>query len=112
MNEVYTIERTLSEGVLLKCNGVLIAPDRSLKLRNHSPTGFEYGYGGSGPAQLALAILLNALPSEEAALDHYQEFKRDYVAGQSASFWAIEQRTIIAWYEKQVAKAREAAETQ
>lgn len=26
-------------------------------LYNHSPCGFEYGYGGSGPAQLALAIL-------------------------------------------------------
>ena len=28
-----------------------------LDLWNHSPTGFEWGYGGSGPAQLALAIL-------------------------------------------------------
>ena len=28
-----------------------------LEIRNHSPTGFEWGYGGSGPAQLALAIL-------------------------------------------------------
>jgi hypothetical protein len=26
-------------------------------LFNHSPNGFEWGYGGSGPAQLALAIL-------------------------------------------------------
>lgn len=28
-----------------------------LDLWNHSPTGFNWGYGGSGPAQLALAIL-------------------------------------------------------
>jgi len=27
------------------------------KVRNHSPDGFEWGYAGSGPAQLALAIL-------------------------------------------------------
>jgi hypothetical protein len=26
-------------------------------LMNHSPLGFQWGYGGSGPAQLALAIL-------------------------------------------------------
>ena len=26
-----------------------------LDLFNHSPTGFEWGYGGSGPAQTALA---------------------------------------------------------
>src|SRR5262245_22144387 len=31
-----------------------------LELRNHSPTGFEWGYGGSGPAQLALALLVDA----------------------------------------------------
>lgn len=31
--------------------------DPKLKLVNHSPTGFSWGYGGSGPAQLALAIL-------------------------------------------------------
>ncbi len=28
---------------------------------NHSPSGFEWGYGGSGPAQLALAILADFL---------------------------------------------------
>jgi hypothetical protein len=28
-----------------------------LDLRNHSPTGFEWGYRGSGAAQLSLAIL-------------------------------------------------------
>jgi hypothetical protein len=29
-------------------------------LRN-SPTGFGWGYGGSGPAQLALALLADSL---------------------------------------------------
>jgi len=30
-------------------------------LVDHSPDGFEWGYGGSGPAQLALALLADAL---------------------------------------------------
>ncbi len=30
---------------------------KMLELRNHSPTGFNWGYAGSGPCQLALAIL-------------------------------------------------------
>src|SRR5467141_965015 len=30
-----------------------------LEARNHSPTGFAWGYGGSGPAQLALALLID-----------------------------------------------------
>jgi len=33
-----------------------LTPEReSLELVNHSPSGFEWGYGGSGPAQLALS---------------------------------------------------------
>ena len=35
-------------------------PRKSLAVYNHSPDGFAWGYGGSGPAQLALAILLRA----------------------------------------------------
>jgi len=48
-------------------------------IRNHSPTGFEWGYGGSGPAQLALAICADAL-GEEVAPRVYQEFKRRVIA--------------------------------
>lgn len=54
----------------------------SLRLRNHSPTGFEWGYLGSGPSQLALALVLDALlglyPDDVAmrkALASYQWFK-------------------------------------
>src|SRR5262245_54280206 len=45
-------------------------------LANHSPTGFEWGYAGSGPAQLALAILADALEKDdELALEMHQLFK-------------------------------------
>ena len=46
-----------------------------LDLATHSPTGFEWGYGGSGPAQLALAILADALGDDKAALALHQAFK-------------------------------------
>jgi len=39
-------------------NGEELFPNDSQKVRNHSPDGFAWGYGGSGPAQLALAICL------------------------------------------------------
>lgn len=45
----------------------------------HSPTGFEWGYDGSGPADLALAIVHNFLGYEPAPMI-YQEFKRRIVA--------------------------------
>lgn len=35
-----------------------LKPARSQKYCNHSPDGFAWGYGGSGPAQLALALCL------------------------------------------------------
>lgn len=57
-----------------------------LDLRNHSPTGFAWGYAGSGPAQLALALLADALGDDELALQHYQEFKRRVVAGWGAAW--------------------------
>lgn len=40
----------------------------------HSPTGFEWGYGGSGPADLALSILTNAF-GKAIAEKYYQKFK-------------------------------------
>ena len=49
-------------------------------LRDHSPSGFEWGYPGSGPAQLALAILADFLGDDELAQDLHQFLKRDVIA--------------------------------
>lgn len=57
----------------------------SLKLRRSSPTGFNWGYGGSGPAQLALAICLLFL-SKPQALAAHQQFKWDIVAPLAPNF--------------------------
>ena len=51
----------------------------SLALRNHSPTGLAWGYPGSGPAQLALSVLL-AVADQPTALARYQAFKGDVIA--------------------------------
>jgi hypothetical protein len=53
-----------------------------LDLARHSPDGFEWGYHGSGPAQLALAILADALNNDRRALSLYQQFKREAIAVQ------------------------------
>ena len=49
-------------------------PTRSQNLINHSPDGFSWGYNGSGPAQLALAICLE-LFGQKVAKQIYQDFK-------------------------------------
>lgn len=61
-------------------DGRLLTPERSQKLRNHSPDGFSWGYGGSGPAQLALAILLECGVDDNRAMFVYQDFKFAFIA--------------------------------
>lgn len=56
-----------------------LSAKHSKKVYNHSPDGFAWGYGGSGPAQLALAILLTRT-DEETAVKLHQDFKADFVA--------------------------------
>lgn len=56
-----------------------LTPEASQKIRNHSPDGFNWGYGGSGPAQFALALLLQYV-DQETAQRYYQLFKFAWVA--------------------------------
>lgn len=49
------VGRRSDEGVEVTVDGKPLDP--RFDLMRHSPDGFEYGYGGSGPAQLALALL-------------------------------------------------------
>lgn len=59
-----------------------------LDLRNHSPTGFEWGYSGSGPAQLALAICAD-LVGDKRALAIYMEVKSQLIARIDAPTWTL-----------------------
>lgn len=54
--------------------------DPRTDINNHGP-GLEWGYGGSGPAQLALAILAYEYGDEKFAERWHQEFKRHVIAG-------------------------------
>lgn len=60
-------------------NGNLLDPGPSQAVHNHSPDGFSWGYSGSGPAQLALAILIQACDKHDLnytiAINNYQRFK-------------------------------------
>lgn len=77
-------------------NGKPLSPKASLKIYPHSPDGFNWGYGGSGPAQLALALLFNATGDRRLALDNYQAFKWTFV-GQWGDSWQITDQEILAW---------------
>jgi hypothetical protein len=57
-------------------DGAKLDPRPSQKVHNHSPDGFNWGHEGSGPAQLALAIIL----AITGTFTGYQEFKRKVIA--------------------------------
>lgn len=77
------------EARIVEINNEFLDQGPSLKIRNHSPDGFNWGYGGSGPAQLSLAILMKYLPVEYA-LELYQDFKFSVVGKWPQSDFEIE----------------------
>jgi hypothetical protein len=91
-------ERTNQGGFLVLKNGQPLSPAPSQKLRNHSPDGFNWGYGGSGPAQLALALLLDVSGNSNTALAHYQRFKWEKIAALELDLpWDMSESEIENW---------------
>jgi len=64
----------------------------------HSPTGFNWGYGGSGPADLARSILWDFIGSEPDP-NLYQDFKFHFVSGWKDT-WEITSEEIQNWMDK------------
>ena len=70
----------------------------------HSPDGFQIGYSGSGPADLAYSVLVDyyirlGVPEVKArrfALDTYQDFKEECIAP-AQSLFIIETHHIASW---------------
>jgi hypothetical protein len=71
----------------------------------HSPDGFEWGYAGSGPAELALNTLLLFVDPDTADLLYYQ-FKMDFIAKIPRYGGAIDSTTIRDWIQTQMDGAK------
>ena len=77
-------------------DGQPLSPVPSQKLFNYSPDGFRWGYGGSGPAQLALALLLDVTNDPGLSFRLHQTFKRHFVAAWGEK-WQICSDDIETW---------------
>src|SRR5471030_657439 len=75
--------------VVVEENGEFRALDPRHDLRNHSPTGFSWGYSGSGPAQLALALAADVLGDDQKAQDVYQRLKFKLIGGLRDEEWVL-----------------------
>lgn len=95
----------------------MLNPSRSRRVYDHS-TEFNWSYGGSGPSQLSLALLIDAIESsppeqrpgtEDAdtlAQRWYQQFKLDHVSQWTDDSFRIERDEIMGWLRTTVAQAR------
>src|SRR5207302_1533158 len=66
--------RGVTVGVIAHQSGNKVRKRKLRHIPSHSPDGFEWGYGGSGPADLALAILIDHL-RERPPRDGYKNPK-------------------------------------
>ena len=71
---------------------------------NHSPDGFNWGYGGSGPSQLAYAILRQFFTkdftdeqSQILTQRLYHRFKDDMISRLTADTWTITECDLLDW---------------
>jgi hypothetical protein len=71
-------------------DGRPLIPHRSQQVWNHSPNGFEWGYGGSGPSQLALGVLLEAGVEMSRALRVHQTFKQRFLETAARDGFGVE----------------------
>jgi len=124
MAKMYTGKRThgtVTVEVITYQQGIKV---RKRKLRHipfHSPSGLSWGYEGSGPADLALAILVDYLTERPPAkgwldrkrFDHWtikskawrlhQPFKRDFVAAFNEE-WELSDTQIEKWLNDETVK--------
>lgn len=63
-------------------------------LRNGAPA-FEWGYPGSGPNQLALALAADVLGDDDAALKHHERLKPIVEALSQQQDWELSETEIL-----------------
>lgn len=66
-----------------------------LDLFRHSPTGYSWGYGGSGPAQLALALLADVLKDDDRAVQLHQRFKFKAIGSIKTDEWTYTEDELL-----------------
>lgn len=96
--------------VVIPGNGLHNTHRRPLPLRlhwwSHSPDGFNWGYGGSGPAQLALSILVEVTGDTALSLRLYQQFKWDVISKLAMDQgWTLSADEVLAWLARQLDEA-------
>ena len=87
----------------VQIDGEQLPIEYSLNVKNHSPDGFAWGYWGSGPSQLGLAIMLLETEDEETALKYYQEFTSEVIGKLNIEKgWTLTSTDVQAWLKEKI----------
>jgi len=65
-----------------------------IDLWDYTPNGFEWGYDGRGPAQLALALLADCLGDDMEALRLHGDFKQAALVNLHFDQWTFSENEI------------------
>lgn len=98
MNNLYTGAAGHIVHVKAADGATRLLPPRN-DILNHSPDGFSWGYLGSGPSQLALAILAHEYGDDSVQIMHYHEFMVGRIASiQDTRNFTISSGDIAQWW--------------
>ena len=113
-----TLFDSIQNGIILKRGPNALGTNVPHHCVHHSPTGFEWGYAGSGPADLALNIVESALLSLgykgprmnvwrgqcfDLSFHLHQAFKFQFIATANRDGAVIPWEPVLSWVkEKQV----------
>lgn len=107
-----TSDEPISTGVFIRRFPDGVETNVPHLVTHHSPSGYEWGYAGSGPADLALNILESVLQEMkhkgrkvkcwrgecfELAWSLHQDFKREFIANLPHEGSVIYYPAIVAW---------------
>jgi hypothetical protein len=97
-SKCYAGERVLGRAVVtvhLLSSAVVTSYPLAHAVR-HSPDGFNWGYRGSGPSDLARSVLMECLGEDPPQL--YHAFKEHFIAPlQQDAAWQIDEAAIRQW---------------
>lgn len=108
----YVLLDPIEEGIILKRDELGVHTNIPHLVVEHSPTGYEFGYGGSGPADLALNIvevILRRLGHDGPTTECYdgeclaeayrlhQPFKWEFIAGAPRQGYVIPYDMAVTW---------------
>ncbi|QJX00245.1 DUF6166 domain-containing protein [Frigoriglobus tundricola] len=95
---IYSGERSATGRIRVRVNGRPLNPRSSQDPNNGAEDGFGWGFAGHGPAQLALAILLDVTGDSDADEFDQRDFQRQFVA-QWGDRWQITDVQVREWLE-------------